>query len=107
MSEQERAFGLQAGVVLVDHVVSAESVADDVPSVLGQPARSFEQLAADYAAVFSRRPGSRHGRGPGSSGSTGRNLTDPVDAISHWCLARPPDFVDAARPNYPPGAGSG
>ena len=29
MSEQERAFGLQAGVVLVDHVVSAESVADD------------------------------------------------------------------------------
>ena len=72
MSEQERAFGLQAGVVLVDHVVSAESVADDnakalslfaggdadyvtddVPSVLGRPCRNFEQFATDYAAVFS------------------------------------------------------
>jgi hypothetical protein len=29
ISEQERAFGLQGGVDLVDHVVSAESVADD------------------------------------------------------------------------------
>jgi hypothetical protein len=72
MSEQERAFGLQAGVVLVDHVVSAESVADDnakalslfaeatpitsltmcLRSLAGRP-RSFEQLATDYAAVFS------------------------------------------------------
>ena len=72
ISEQERAFGFQAGVDLVDHVVSAESVADDnakalslfaegdadyvtvdVPSILGRPARSFEQFATDYAAAFS------------------------------------------------------
>jgi hypothetical protein len=31
----------------------ADYVTDDVPSVLGRPARSFEQLATDYAAVFS------------------------------------------------------
>src|SRR6185312_10585657 len=26
---------------------------DDVPSILGRPARSFEQFATDYAAAFS------------------------------------------------------
>jgi len=26
---------------------------DDVPSILGRPARSFEQFASDYAAAFS------------------------------------------------------
>jgi uncharacterized protein YbjT (DUF2867 family) len=31
----------------------AEWVTDDVPSVLGRPARSFEQFAADYATAFS------------------------------------------------------
>ena len=31
----------------------AEWVTDDVPSLLGRPARSFEQFAADYAAAFS------------------------------------------------------
>ena len=31
----------------------AEWVTDDVPSILGRPARSFEQFAADYAAAFS------------------------------------------------------
>ena len=31
----------------------AEWVTGDVPSILGRPARSFEQFAADYAPVFS------------------------------------------------------
>jgi hypothetical protein len=72
ISEPEMAFGFQAGVDLVDHVVSAESVAednakalslfaggdagyvtDDVPSVLGRPVRSFEQFATGDAAVLS------------------------------------------------------
>jgi hypothetical protein len=26
---------------------------DDVPSILGRPARSFEQFATDYATAFS------------------------------------------------------
>jgi hypothetical protein len=28
-------------------------VTDDVPSILGRPARSFEQFATDYATAFS------------------------------------------------------
>jgi hypothetical protein len=28
-------------------------VTEDVPSLLGRPARSFEQFAGDYAAAFS------------------------------------------------------
>jgi hypothetical protein len=28
-------------------------VTDEVPSILGRPARSFEQFAGDYAATFS------------------------------------------------------
>jgi hypothetical protein len=28
-------------------------VTDDVPSILGRPARSFEHFAADYIAAFS------------------------------------------------------
>jgi hypothetical protein len=28
-------------------------VTDDVPAILGRPARSFEQFATDYAAAFS------------------------------------------------------
>ena len=31
----------------------AEWVTQDVPSLLGRPARSFEQFAVDYAATFS------------------------------------------------------
>ena len=31
----------------------AEWVTEDVPSLLGRPARSFEQFATDYAAAFS------------------------------------------------------
>ena len=31
----------------------AEWVTQDVPSLLGRPARSFEQFTADYAAAFS------------------------------------------------------
>jgi uncharacterized protein YbjT (DUF2867 family) len=31
----------------------AEWVTEDVPSLLGRPARSFEQFAADYASAFS------------------------------------------------------
>ncbi len=31
-------------------------LSDDVPSILGRPARSFAQFATDYAAAFGRRP---------------------------------------------------
>ncbi|MGI8451727.1 MAG: hypothetical protein ACR2MP_31980 [Streptosporangiaceae bacterium] len=31
----------------------ADYVTDDVPSLLGRPARTFEQFAADYAEAFS------------------------------------------------------
>jgi hypothetical protein len=31
----------------------AEWLSQDVPSILGRPARSFEQFATDYAAAFS------------------------------------------------------
>jgi uncharacterized protein YbjT (DUF2867 family) len=41
-----QAFGLTAGG-------DAEWVTEDVPSILGRPARSFGQFAADYAAAFS------------------------------------------------------
>jgi uncharacterized protein YbjT (DUF2867 family) len=40
------AFGLAADG-------KAEWVTDDVPSLLGRPARSFEQFATDYASAFS------------------------------------------------------
>jgi hypothetical protein len=30
----------------------AEWITDDVPSILGRPARSFEQFSADHAAAF-------------------------------------------------------
>ena len=40
-----QAFGLTAGG-------DAEWVTQDVPSLLGRPARSLEQFAADYAAAF-------------------------------------------------------
>jgi len=33
----------------------ADYVTDDIPTLLGRPARSFAQFAADYAEVFSRR----------------------------------------------------
>jgi uncharacterized protein YbjT (DUF2867 family) len=41
-----QAFALNAGG-------DAEWVSDDVPSILGRPARSFRQFAADYADAFS------------------------------------------------------
>jgi uncharacterized protein YbjT (DUF2867 family) len=41
-----QAFSLTAGG-------DAEWVTEDVPSLLGRPARSFEQFATDYAATFS------------------------------------------------------
>jgi hypothetical protein len=41
-----QAFSLTAGG-------DAEWVTEDVPSLLGRPARSFGQFAADYAAAFS------------------------------------------------------
>jgi hypothetical protein len=31
----------------------SDYVTDDVRSILGRPARTFEQFAADYAAAFS------------------------------------------------------
>ena len=31
----------------------ADWVSDDVPTILGRPARSFQQFAADYANAFS------------------------------------------------------
>jgi uncharacterized protein YbjT (DUF2867 family) len=41
-----QAFSLTAGG-------DAEWITNDVPAVLGRPARSFEQFAADYATAFS------------------------------------------------------
>lgn len=41
-----QAFSMTAGG-------DAEWVTDDVGSLLGRPARSFEQFAADYSAAFS------------------------------------------------------
>jgi hypothetical protein len=40
-----QAFGLTAGG-------DAGWVTQDIPSLLGRPARTFEQFAADYAAAF-------------------------------------------------------
>jgi hypothetical protein len=31
----------------------ADYVTDDVPAILGRPARTFEQFATDHAAAFS------------------------------------------------------
>ena len=31
----------------------SDYVTDDVPSILGRPARTFEQFATDYARAFS------------------------------------------------------
>ena len=41
-----QAFGLLAAG-------DAAWLSEDVPSLLGRPARSFEQFATDYAAAFS------------------------------------------------------
>ena len=49
--EQIAEMNAQAFVLTADG--DAEWVTDDVPSILGRPARSFEQFAADYAAAFS------------------------------------------------------
>jgi uncharacterized protein YbjT (DUF2867 family) len=70
----------------------AEWVTEDVPSLLGRPARSFEQFAADYAAAFSYRT---KGLFPCHSSRIlvpGRAKTQPA---TPGCLAAPRD--QAAR----------
>ena len=49
--EQIAEMNAQAFTLTADG--DAEWVTQDVPSLLGRPARSFEQFAADYAAAFS------------------------------------------------------
>jgi uncharacterized protein YbjT (DUF2867 family) len=49
--EPSAAMRAQAYGLIADG--DAEWVTDDVPSVLGRPARSFRQFAADYATAFS------------------------------------------------------
>jgi uncharacterized protein YbjT (DUF2867 family) len=49
--EQIAEMNAQAFSMIADG--DAEWVTEDVPSLLGRPARSFEQFAADYAAAFS------------------------------------------------------
>ena len=49
--EQIAEMNAQAFTLTADG--DAEWVTQDVPSLLGHPARSFEQFAADYAAAFS------------------------------------------------------
>jgi len=49
--EQIAEMNAQAFALTADG--DAEWVTDDVPSILGRPARSFEQFAADHAAAFS------------------------------------------------------
>ena len=49
--EQIAEMNAQAFALTADG--DAEWTTDDVPSLLGRPARSFEQFAADYATAFS------------------------------------------------------
>ena len=49
--EQIAEMNAQAASLTADG--DAAWVTDDVPSLLGRPARSFEEFAADYAAAFS------------------------------------------------------
>jgi hypothetical protein len=49
--EQIAEMNAQAFTMIADG--DASWLTDDVPSLLGRPARSFEQFAADYASVFS------------------------------------------------------
>jgi uncharacterized protein YbjT (DUF2867 family) len=49
--EQIAQMNAQAFTMIADG--DASWLTDDVPSLLGRPARSFEQFAADYASVFS------------------------------------------------------
>jgi len=52
LPEQIAKMNAQAFALTADG--DAEWVTDDVPSILGRPARTFEQFAADHAAAFSR-----------------------------------------------------
>ena len=49
--EQVAEMNAQAFTMIADG--DAAWLTDDLPSLLGRPARSFEQFAADYAAAFS------------------------------------------------------
>ena len=50
LPEQIAQMNAQASSLTADG--DAEWVTQDVPSLLGRPARSLEQFAADYAAAF-------------------------------------------------------
>ena len=49
----EQIAGMNAQAFSLTADGDAEWVTQDVPSLLGRPARSFEQFTADYAAAFS------------------------------------------------------
>jgi len=51
LPESLAAMNAQAVALFADG--DSDYVTDDVPSILGRPARSFEQFATDYAAAFS------------------------------------------------------
>ena len=51
LPESLAAMNAQAVALFADG--DSDYVTDDVPSVLGRPARTFEQFASDYAAAFS------------------------------------------------------
>jgi putative NADH-flavin reductase len=51
LPESLAAMNAQAVALFADG--DSDYVTDDVPSILGRPARSFEQFATDYAASFS------------------------------------------------------
>ncbi len=49
----ESLAAMNAQAVALSSEGDSDYVTDDVPSVLGRPARTFEQFATDYAAAFS------------------------------------------------------
>jgi len=62
--EQERAFGLQAGVDLVGHVVLAESVADGNAKALSLFAEGDADYVTDDAPSILGRPGASNSSSP-------------------------------------------
>jgi hypothetical protein len=85
-------------------------VTDDVPSILGRPARTFEQFVIDHAAAFSWSSGN-HGRGKlpqrrlpianGASTTTGRSTSPasrPSRSRHRWstCAPAPPPCCRAS-----------
>jgi uncharacterized protein YbjT (DUF2867 family) len=53
LPESLAAMNAQAVALFADGDSDSDYVTGDVPSILGRPARTFEQFATDYAAAFS------------------------------------------------------